>query len=92
VIKKSLKSEMKELKAQEVKTEENLARMSELKILIDEEEAKIEIEKKSLKRAKKAKYVKRSAIMKIVAAWIITVPAAAILSAVIFYIIEGVMS
>jgi len=30
--------------------------------------------------------------MKIVAAWIITVPAAALLSASIFYIIQGIMS
>ncbi len=91
-IKKTLKSEMKELKAKEMRTEEENARIAELKLLIEEEEAKIEIEKKHLKRAKKAKYVKRSAIMKIVAAWIITVPAAAVLSAAIFYIIEGIMS
>lgn len=90
--KKTLKSEMKELKAKEVKTEAENVRISELKILIEEEAEKIDAEKKHLKRAKKAKYVKRSAIMKIVAAWIITVPAAAILSASIFYIIQGIMS
>ena len=90
--KKTLKSEMKELKAKETKTEEDNVRISELKILIGEEAEKIDAEKKQLKRAKKAKYVKRSAIMKIVAAWIITVPAAAILSASIFYIIQGIMS
>lgn len=90
--KKTFKAEMRELKAKEVTTEQDHARMRELKLLIEEEEAKIEAEKKYIKRAKKAKYVKRSAIMKIVAAWIITVPAAATLSAVIYYIIEGVMS
>lgn len=89
--KKTLKSEMKELKAKIEPTEEDKARMQELKVLIEEEEAIIEAEKKQLKRAKKAKYVKRSAIMKIVAAWIITVPAAAILSAMIFYVIQGIM-
>lgn len=89
--KKTLKSEMKELKAIEMPTEEEKARIQELKLLIEEEEAIIEAEKKQLKRAKKAKYVKRSAIMKIVAAWIITVPAAAILSAMIFYVIQGIM-
>jgi len=90
--KKTLKSEMKELKAKEVKTEEENTRISELKTLIEEEAEKIVAEKKHLKRAKKAKYVKRSAIMKIVAAWVITVPAAALLSAAIFFIIQGIMA
>jgi len=90
--KKTLKSEMKELKVKEVKTETETARIAELKTLIEEEEAKIKAEKKHLKRAKKTKYVKRSAVMKIVAAWIITVPVAATLSATIFYIIQGIMS
>ena len=90
--KKTLKSEMKELKAKEVKTEEENTRISELKMLIEEEAEKIVAEKKHLKRAKKAKYVKRSAIMKIVAAWVITVPAAALLSAAIFFIIQGIMA
>jgi len=89
--KKTHKSELKALKAKTVKTDEERKRIDVLKALIAEEEARIEAEKKHLKRAKKAKYVKRSAIMKIVAAWIITVPAAAILSAVIFYIISGIM-
>ena len=91
-LKKSLKTEIKELKAKVDKSEEELNRIEILKELIVEEEAKIEIEKKSLKRVKKTKYVKRSAIMKIVAAWIITVPAAAALSATFFYIIQGIMS
>lgn len=90
--KKTHKSEIKELKAKEVRTEAENVRIIELKVLIEEEEIKINAEKKHLKRAKKAKYVKRSAIMKIVAAWIITVPAAAILSASIFFIIQGIMS
>ncbi len=91
-IKKTHKSEYKELKALETKTEEQLERIKELKLLIEEEDAKIQAEKKHLKRAKKAKYVKRSAIMKIVAAWVITVPAAAGIAATTFYIIKSVMS
>jgi len=90
--KKTHKSELKQLKAQELRSEEENRRMDELKQLIAEEEAKIEAEKKHLKRAKKTKYVKRSAIMKIIAAWVITVPAAALLSASVFYIIQGIMS
>jgi len=47
---------------------------------------------KQLKKALKAQYVKRELVKKIVAAWLITVPAAAVLSAIIFYIIKGVAS
>ena len=90
--KRTLKLEMRELKIKEVKTEEESMRIKELKKLIEDEEIVIKAEKKHLKRAKKAKYVKRSAIMKIVAAWIITVPAAATLSASIFFIIQGIVS
>ena len=45
---------------------------------------------KSLKRTLRENYVKRGMVKKIVAAWIITVPAAAALSAIIFYILKGV--
>ncbi len=45
---------------------------------------------KALKRAVKETYVKRGMVNKIVAAWIITVPAAAVLSAIIFFIIKGI--
>jgi len=48
-------------------------------------------ERKDVKDAKSTKYVKRDAIKKIIAAWIITVPAAAILSAAIFFMIKGIM-
>ncbi len=90
-IKKTHKMELKELKALEEKTEEHKERIKELKHLIDEEEAIIKAEKKHLKRVKKAKYVKRSAIMKIVAAWLITVPAAAVIAALAFYFIKNIM-
>ncbi len=44
---------------------------------------------KSLKRSLRENYVKRGMVKKIVAAWVITVPAAAVLSAIIFYVIKG---
>ena len=44
---------------------------------------------KSLKRSLRENYVKRGMVKKIVAAWVITVPAAAILSAIIFFILKG---
>ncbi len=44
---------------------------------------------KKLKKALKENYVKRGMVKKIIAAWIITVPAAAVLSALIFFVIKG---
>ncbi len=71
----------------------------ELESITDDAQRKLELfekikyEKKKtkvLKRAVKETYVKRGMIRKIVAAWVITVPAAAMLSAMIFFIIKGV--
>jgi len=54
------------------------------------ESVKIQKKKvKSLKRTLRENYVKRGMVKKIVAAWVITVPAAALLSAIIFYVIKG---
>lgn len=49
-------------------------------------------ERKRLKRVYKEELVKRSALMKIAAAWIITVPASGILAAIIFFTIRGMAS
>jgi len=49
-------------------------------------------QKKKVKKIKKAlreNYVKRGMVKKIVAAWVITVPAAAVLSAIIFFVLKG---
>jgi PiT family inorganic phosphate transporter len=45
---------------------------------------------KAIKKELKENYVKRGMVKKIIAAWIITVPVAAILSAIIFFIIKGI--
>jgi len=65
---------------------DNYQRKSELFEIIKYEKKKTKV----LKRAVKDTYVKRGMIRKIVAAWVITVPAAATLSAVLFFIIKGV--
>ena len=59
--------------------------------MIDEEEDKIKDAKKHLKTAQKVQYVKRDAVKKIIAAWVITVPAAATLSALIYFMIRGIV-
>ena len=57
--------------------------------------ALIEAHKNQKKKVKKIKkvlrenYVKRGMVKKIVAAWVITVPAAAVLSAIIFFVLKG---
>ena len=45
---------------------------------------------KSLKKSLRENYVKRGMVKKIIAAWVITVPVAAALSAIIFYVLKGI--
>jgi len=59
--------------------------------IVDGEIKLTKIEKKALKAVKKYELVKRSALKMIIAAWIITVPAAAILSAMFFFMIRGIL-
>jgi len=87
---KALNGELKTLEAKEKKKKNDYERIVELYKMIDEEESKIKEAKKQLKSAEKVKYVKRDAIKKIIAAWIITVPAAAVLSAAIYFMIRGI--
>ncbi len=88
---KAYESELKTLEDKEQKSKEDYARVVDLYKLIDDEEAKIKVAKKHIKNAQKVKYVKRDAVKKILAAWLITVPAAAILSAAIFFMIRGIV-
>jgi len=76
----SLKEELSQLK-----TEEDYKRQIELIEAMKRQKKKV----KSLKRTLRENYVKRGMVKKIVAAWIITVPAAAVLAAIIFYVIRG---
>jgi inorganic phosphate transporter, PiT family len=48
-------------------------------------------ERKGLKKVYRHELVKRSALMKIAAAWIITVPASAIMAALLYFMIRGMM-
>ncbi len=59
--------------------------------IVDGEIKLTKIEKKALKAVKKYELVKRSALKMIVAAWVITVPAAAILAAMFFFMIRGIL-
>lgn len=61
---------------------------------LKEHRASAELNKKERKRLKKTyrtELVKRSALLKIAAAWIITVPAAGVMAAILFFTIRGMM-
>ncbi len=49
-------------------------------------------ERKGLRKAHRKELVKRSQIMKILSAWVITVPATALISALIFFMLKGMLS
>ena len=88
---KAYTSELKTLEDKENKTKSDYERIVYLYKAIDEEEDKIKASKKHIKNVEKVKYVKRDAVKKIIAAWVITVPAAAVLSALIFFMIKGIV-
>ena len=48
-------------------------------------------ERKKLRRAHKQELVKRSLVLRIAAAWVITVPASAFLAAILFYMLRGML-
>ncbi len=49
-------------------------------------------ERKAFKKAYKKELVKRSVVMRIVAAWIVTVPATAVLAALLYHVLVGMLS
>jgi len=87
----ALRKELNDLRKKKDKSVEDYQRITALYRSIDEEDNAIKLVKKELKKDKKTLYVKRDAIKKIVTAWLITVPAAAVLAASIFYMIKGIM-
>ena len=85
------KDEIKALDAKKDKEESDYERIIALFKLIKEENKIIKSTKRHIKQTKKIEYVKRDAIKKIFAAWIITVPAAATIAAILFFTIKGIM-
>ncbi|MBU1657859.1 inorganic phosphate transporter [bacterium] len=88
---KAFGGELRTLEAKAGKQKEDYERIVSLYKMIDEEEEKVKESKKHLKSAEKVRYVKRDAVKKIVAAWVVTVPAAALLSAMIYFMIRGIV-
>ena len=89
--KDAYKAELKDLEEKENKSQEEYSRVIELYKLIRNEKKIIKSTKKHIKQVKKVQYVKRDAVKKIIAAWVITVPAAATLAGLLFFMIKGIM-
>ena len=88
---RAYKAELKNLEKKDAKSQEDYERIVNLYKLISNEEKIIKSSKKHLKQVKKVEFVKRDAIKKIITAWIITVPVAAFISAILFYMIKGML-
>ncbi|MGM0533914.1 MAG: inorganic phosphate transporter [Campylobacterota bacterium] len=88
---KAHEDELRNLVDSPDKDKQSYERIVTLYQLIEEKEKEVKAEKKDFKQAKKVQYVKRDTVKKIIAAWIITVPAAGLLSAGIFFMIKGIM-
>ncbi len=88
---KALNAERISLESKEHKDQEDYERVVALYKMIADEEERVKKAKKQVKSAQKVQYVKRDAVKKIIAAWVITVPAAAVLSALIFFMIKGIV-
>ena len=74
-----------------VKDKKVYKQIGKLYELVDHEEKVLEEEKTVVDSLQRKRYVKRDAFKKIIAAWVITVPIAAVLSASIYYMIRGMM-
>jgi inorganic phosphate transporter, PiT family len=85
------KAELSTLEKKDNKSKADYERIVELYKLIAKEEDLLKSTKKHIKKIEKVQYVKRDTVKKIIAAWLITVPAAAVIAAVLFYAIKGVM-
>ncbi|MBD3843261.1 MAG: inorganic phosphate transporter, partial [Campylobacterales bacterium] len=85
------KTELNTLEAKSEKSKNEYERVVELYKLIAKEEELLKSTKKHIKKIEKVQYVKRDTVKKIIAAWIITVPAAAIIAGVLFYAMKGIM-
>jgi len=86
-----LNDELKKLSKKSKKSEQDYQRITDIYRAIDKEEDDLKKAVKELKKDQKTLYVKRDAIKKIITAWIITVPSAAVMAAGIFYMIKGIM-
>jgi len=87
----SSQKELSSLESLQNKTKKDYEKIVDLYKRMESLHELLKDEKEDFKNAKKIQYVKRDAVKKIVAAWIITVPTAAMISAGIFFMIRGII-
>jgi PiT family inorganic phosphate transporter len=88
---KALSLQLDELEAKESKAEVDYQKIISIQKEIDSENDRVKDAEKEIEDVNKANYVQRGFVTKIVSAWIITVPVAAVISALIFFVIRGMM-
>jgi len=88
---KAYELELEDLQHKTDKNKDDYKRIVELIEISENLEKTLKRFKKILKKEEKVKYVKRDLFKKIIAAWLITVPVAAMLAAMIFFMIKGMM-
>ncbi len=88
---KAYELELEDLQKKTDKTKDDYKRIVELIEVTEDLEKTVKRFKKILKKEVKVKYVKRDLFKKIIAAWLITVPVAALLAAMLFFMIKGMM-
>jgi PiT family inorganic phosphate transporter len=88
---KALRSELDSLEKKPNKSEQQYSRITDLYRLMDERNGCVVSIKTWLKNNEKSVYVKRNAVRTIVTAWVITLPASAVMSASIYYIITAAL-
>ena len=76
---------------EEQKDKKVYKQIGQLYEMVENEEKILEEELRLVNSLQRKKYVKRDAFRKIIAAWVITVPVAAVLSACIYFMIRGMM-
>ncbi|MBL0686575.1 MAG: inorganic phosphate transporter [Sulfurospirillum sp.] len=84
-------TQLNELEKKENKKKKDYRLIVRLYQIIKDESIVYREAKKQLKSSEKIRYVKRDILKKIVAAWLITVPAAALISALIYYALKGML-
>ncbi|MDQ7084091.1 MAG: anion permease [Sulfurovum sp.] len=87
----ALKSELSIMEEKKDKQKVDHQRIISIYEALEEEEKRILEDKKRFKYKTKVQYINRGDIKRIIFAWIITIPIAGCLSALIFFIIRGVM-
>ena len=88
---KAYRKSLKTLEGKEAPTAEDFQQIAKLYRQINKEQVKVKQAKRTLKSDEKVVHVKRDAIKKIITAWIITVPIAAVFSAALFFMLKGVL-